>query len=514
MTSTRYPHLAWQPTRPGHWEREIDEAEQFYTFIAKAHEGTGRMFFAITGFVSLTVENNDISKGDTALGLEEAFRQAWLRLRYTHPTIASRVEYDPWQQKWLKSYTAFDHERLEAMTEEWLQETYRPLSPAVAGLEWCNADPPAPKLPTLFIITPPDADGNESVVRRDLVIRSPHDIMDGIGTLQLLNKLLQYAAAAYQAPSEWSPPFPGTEIANLSPPLRVAASIPPILTLDQQDQLQHLIRKNDTLGQGIEVLTIPYMQGTTQSGKHQRTALNISKADTTQLSKAVRELGATLTHVFHAAIAVSIRDLQERRLERRSARYISYALINERARCTGEYANPDHAAAVYHSVSGDKLALDLIIPAVTDAEEEDDRNKVQEFHFLLEQVKEYYHAIRDSSTNLALSPSFFSMATPHISNPNMTATVPPPNLSPSVSLSSMGVVDKIISPQHGPFKINTPWVTGVELGTGLGVFLGTWEGSLCLSAAYNDAWHDREEVEGFLKHVQGVVWKGLGLDHG
>jgi hypothetical protein len=110
------------------------------------------------------------------------------------------------------------------------------------------------------------------------------------------------------------------------------------------------------------------------------------------------------------------------------------------------------------------------------------------------------------------------MGTPAVHNPTSEnpekTPVPALNLSPSVSISSMGVLDKIISPQHGPFKISNPWVTGEELGTGLGLFLGTWEGKLNLSAAHNDAWHSEEEVMSFLRHCRDVGWRGLGLDDG
>lgn len=64
------------------------------------------------------------------------------------------------------------------------------------------------------------------------------------------------------------------------------------------------------------------------------------------------------------------------------------------------------------------------------------------------------------------------------------------------------------------FSAKNSWVTGEELGTGIGVFLGTWQGQLQLSAAYNEAWHDREEVQGFLEGCCGIIWKELGLRDG
>jgi hypothetical protein len=76
----------------------------------------------------------------------------------------------------------------------------------------------------------------------------------------------------------------------------------------------------------------------------------------------------------------------------------------------------------------------------------------------------------------------------------------------------LGVVDNVISPSHGAFELDTPWVTGEELGTGLGLFLGTWKGVLTLSAAYNDAWHDKGEVASFIERCNIIVVQGLGLE--
>lgn len=69
----------------------------------------------------------------------------------------------------------------------------------------------------------------------------------------------------------------------------------------------------------------------------------------------------------------------------------------------------------------------------------------------------------------------------------------------------MGRVDKLIAAQYGDLRAQDPWVTGEELGTGLGAFLGTFNGELHLSAAYNEAFHEKSEVEAFLARVQEIV---------
>lgn len=345
--------------------------------------------------------------------------------------------------------------------------------------------------------------------------------VDGIGTLQLLNMLLRSASQYHADPSTFELPPPGSESLNLSPPLRVAASIPPILTLYQQERLQSIISSNAALRQDVELLTVPFTQGQVVPGKHQRAALTLSTTDTARMLQACKMLGATVTHAYHASIALLLRDLQPSRKEARTARYINYCLINERPNCAAPYSTPHHAAAIYHSVSGNSLTLDLTIPSASSRSKHyqpDSEQVRKEFSALVHQVKIFYTSIRNSPENLALAPSFWSMATPPIPNPSskcsLDTPVPAPNSLPSVSISSMGKLDSIIAPQHGTFSAKDPWVTGEELGTGIGVFLGTWQGRLQLSAAYNEAWHDREEVQGFLEGCCGVVWRGLGLGDG
>lgn len=91
------------------------------------------------------------------------------------------------------------------------------------------------------------------------------------------------------------------------------------------------------------------------------------------------------------------------------------------------------------------------------------------------------------------------------------APLPANNQAPSVSISSMGLVDDLIAAKHGALRVQDPWVTGEELGTGLGVFLGTFDGELHLSAAYNEAFHGKQEVEAFLVRVQEIVVSVLEL---
>lgn len=75
----------------------------------------------------------------------------------------------------------------------------------------------------------------------------------------------------------------------------------------------------------------------------------------------------------------------------------------------------------------------------------------------------------------------------------------------------MGRVEAIVTPEIKSISVRDPRVTGEELGNGLGLFLGTFRGELCLSAAYNDAWHTEGDVRGYLDCCKDVVFSGLGI---
>jgi hypothetical protein len=80
--------------------------------------------------------------------------------------------------------------------------------------------------------------------------------------------------------------------------------------------------------------------------------------------------------------------------------------------------------------------------------------------------------------------------------------VSPAGPHPSVSISSLEAVDKIIESWHGVFYLEDPRVAADEYSTGVGVFLATWKWKMCLSAGFNLAVHREGEVRRF--------WRGLG----
>ncbi|KAJ4382509.1 hypothetical protein N0V85_008568 [Neurospora sp. IMI 360204] len=428
---------SWRQIRPGLWQRDADEAEVVYSTLIKLYEGSGRMLFAITGHISLTIKvPEDEDPEVVSKRLDESLRIAWLRQRYETPTIASYVHYDALDGKWKKSYRTIPD---DASTKAWLEKTFQVISTGQTGQDWANSDPPAPTTATLFVVCPVIASQDPSTIRRDLVLRSPHDIIDGIGTLQFLNSLVTKTAQAFSEGEFFRelPVFDGSEASNLSPPYRVAANIPSVPTPEQQARLdamkaaasQPSSNPSDQTPEPAPLdIGIPYSPGPLLPGKQQRVAHFLSPSRTTALTTFLKDHhpGTTVTHAFHAAIALALRNTHMKPPSSESSsvpsstashrpaagpgqkvRYTSYILRNQRSSCQPPYNTPAHCVSVYHSLSASKLQVDMC-PALPETKEE----RTAEFETVLKQIKGFYTAVRDDPLHYALAPATWTEHTP------------------------------------------------------------------------------------------------------
>ncbi|KAH6890657.1 hypothetical protein B0T10DRAFT_486401 [Thelonectria olida] len=504
-------NVTWTETARGFWERGLDEGENNYAMLATSYEGSGRVFFAIAAHISVQVQVLECEdKEIQAKKVGEALRKAWLACRYDYPTIASQIVYNPKKPYFRKTYRTPNS---EAEVESWIKGSFQSVLSGQTGVDWANADPPVPKAPTIFVLSPPSS---SDIIRRDLVLRSPHEIIDGIGTLHLWNTLIRYASQAYQGGDSWQPPtLDGSEIKSLSPPYRVAASIPSHLTEAQQRKMDEIAAEITSPNKGPQVISLPFQKGNLVPGKHQRMALKLSRDTTARLLEACRAAQMTVTHAFHAAIAMAVRDLQPPQKEPMRGRYLSYILRDERPNCREPYNGAKHAAAVYHSISGRSVYIDMDLPTIDKPQDLGQQHQRTEFLQITQQMKAFYDNLRNDPDHHKLVCAICTLFTPPIPDaqlaPDKKRSVPGPRELPSVSLSSLGKIDDKVDHTHGKFEVYEPWVTGEELGNGYGLFLGTFRGELCLSGVYNDAWHDEDEMMRFLEHCKKIVLEAFGL---
>lgn len=505
-------HQEWHCVLPGRWERDVDEPELLYASMAKTWQAATRSYFAIMGYVqiSLVLSGEDPIRV-TENRVEAALRKAWRRLRYDHPTLASVVEYDSSKKSCKKVYLAFANEAAEL---DWLDASFKTVNNGQTGLEFCNSDPPVNRHATLYVITPPEASNEQGnkPIRRDIVFRCTHDAIDGIGTLMLLNNLLRHASEAYTAQDNYAEVVFGDEWENLSPSFRTAARIP-LVSADARKERARAIAANHTAAKESTetIIGIPFKSDTTVPKKSQRAAIYLGKDETHTILQKCKQRYISVTHAFHAAIAIAVRDIQTKTSHAVQGRYINYCLVNLRKFCTPPYHSAIHPATVYHSTSGRPLVVDLPIAASTSERSSHPEASVEEFSSTVSQIKQFYQSVLSDPEHIEMTPLYFNAITPPYPEEKQHK-IPPPNPNPSVSISSMGVIDNIIHPaEHAPFQIGgPPWVMGDEYSTGVGLFLGTWKGEMSLSAGFNEAFHEMEDVVGFLERVKEAVRKGLG----
>ncbi|KAL4862987.1 hypothetical protein BDV12DRAFT_189992 [Aspergillus spectabilis] len=233
---------------------------------------------------------------------------------------------------------------------------------------------------------------------------------------------------------------------------------------EHEAHMRETLEFNASLKKEAEIASAPFNRKNIHLGKHQRVAIALSAEET------IKEQGDS----------------------DRTIRYISYSLINERGHCDAPYSTFAHPASVYQFVSRKSLAVNLTVPASIKATPEACDVRQKGFRAIAQKVRDYYLDIRDNPEHVYLVPSLLGH-------------------TPAVPISNMGVLDKVIAHQHGGFELESAWVTGEELGTGLRLFLDIWKGRLSLSAAYNDAWHGWEEVVQFLERRNEITLQGLGV---
>jgi hypothetical protein len=72
----------------------------------------------------------------------------------------------------------------------------------------------------------------------------------------------------------------------------------------------------------------------------------------------------------------------------------------------------------------------------------------------LDQANVFYQSVNTDPDYLSIVPTLFQLGTSaYLGTPDV---VSPQNLSPLLSLPNIGIIDKIILPEHGPFTITKP----------------------------------------------------------
>jgi hypothetical protein len=510
-------NLRWRENSPLIWQRDLDEVEHFWAHVARLHDSGGRQPFEITGHLSLDFETYAATSEDATRQVDSALKNAWTVVRHHHPTIASKIEYDHDTERFYKTYCSIRDARER---QSWLESTLLQASGFESGVDFANSDPISPDIPTLFVINRSIMCDGEGVYKagRDIVLRASHSTIDGAGTLLLLGNILRHVSKAFEQGSKYQlPPLNGSEVANLSPPYRIAANISPLASPDLQQRIDRMysehIHFGPNAGSGhLPPLGIPFKNEQVQvPSKHQRVEITIPKLVTSKILEACKTIGYTVTHLFHAAIPIAMRDLQKKSSEEKRFHYVFDLLCNERPFCSNPFNTADHAVAAYHSGSSKGSRVEIVLPAISATSPSLEERKAEYSHVVFK-IRDLYVFVKEDKDQGQLAPYIWTgliKGLPKV--PRLPPPGPPPRESPTVTISSLGKVDAIIPGKIGRVRASKPWVTGEEMSNQYGLFLITHEGELSLAAAYNAAWHDKDDALDFLYRCRNIVLEVLDI---
>ncbi|EEU43776.1 uncharacterized protein NECHADRAFT_70711 [Fusarium vanettenii 77-13-4] len=497
----------WQISPKGTWARDVDECERFY--ITSSRKGNG--CFPVSGCASFNVTPVDsMPTIDEEDWVEAALKKAWITLRYQHPTLGSRIERDENSDQLGRIYQSFDTDDEQ---DRWVGSTFKVVDTDVEPLEWFNNNTAAAfETGTLFLVR---SNGQDSY-RQTILLRCPHDVSDGVGVLQLVNQLFDYAAMAFEQGDEYCLPKWGKEYENLSPCIRIAAEMPESLSEAQTKRLEEIQTQNGTIYKHQGLLALPssstHAEGA-RDGKLIRLSHAVPKDRTSKILRGCKDVasGVSVTHVFMTALVMALSEVQPQKEDSYPVRYVNHSMINLRPYCQEPYNTPAHAAAAYHTISTQALGIDLVVPGSSD---ETTGNHATEMRKILPQVQHFFNDIRpvpseEIHEQVAFAPSTFkSFTSPSGVDPH---AVSEPPFCP-VALSSIGNVSSMVQQRHGPFELTNVWAASEPMGAGVALFLGSWDDQLELSGVFDTRYHESSYVESFLERILNCVQEGLGVD--
>ncbi|KAJ4135295.1 hypothetical protein NW768_004919 [Fusarium equiseti] len=207
---------------------------------------------------------------------------------------------------------------------------------------------------------------------------------------------------------------------------------------------------------------------------------------------------------------MTLSEVQPRKQESYPVCYVNHSMTNLCPYCRQLYNTSNHAAALYHTVSAQVLAINLEVPVLT----EDSERESSLVPLMATQVRDFYNQAKPILSEVAheqilLAPLTFKALSPPTGSDPYAFSDPP--FCP-VALSSIGNIAAIVSAESDVFKLTNIWAASQPIGAGVATFLSCWDGMIELSSVFTAQYHNKDYMEVFLKAVVSYVCRGLGVD--
>ena len=446
----------WQQITKNTYSRPIGENEKFIKLIGDPGHAINREHWAINSIAKVEI------KGRLDDTITSQLRKAWGHLRFHHPSLAAYPDGDNLIYK------------VPAPNElqDWVERTFWIAHGAMSAAQVISTLKPDESATLIFIPT-----------SGELLGHTAHWRTDGVGVLLLMDALLKLAVEKdLGEPSDlpW-----GQEVKRLAPSIEDAANVPKELNQNQQALGRALV---GTFALAEGAVGIPFSASIPRGTG---SAISIlSPNQTKDLVNAVKGKNISVTAAVHASIAFANWKLADN--NRRNQHYTSTVRFSLRPYLPEPFSSPAYASGLYTTGWMEKVEPTRSWDEI--ATYFDGLYKRGISSDYLRAHREYAKGLGDMLRSL------------------------PSDLPPAsdVDISSIGVAEDLIRREYGSddWGLEVKAVSvGVEMLTPQAVcFVWTFRDQLNLNVVYNEAFHEREQMQQFVETVKSILLSQLGLE--
>lgn len=445
--------MSWTETSPGRFERPLDDIEIFFKTISDQGIDINREHWAVSICARFQCR---LTSHDTELAL----RNAWKAMRYDHPDIAASLADGN-----KKAYRVPSSVELE----RWMAETFH-VEPLTTAENMFSESRPSP-LPTLHYLPQ----------NSEILIRSSHWRIDGIGALHLLNNFFKALARDRRASfgDEWN---------NLAPGLGKAANLSQYHTKGNLEAAADLMKQYTS---NLPSVGLPTPLEIQVPGDTRVTRLTVSPSTSVAITSACKNRGYSVTAALHAALIGATQQFTPSDIP--SKKYTSWGSVNLRPHAQSPYNSPAYPVSVY--LVGFPISL-----------------HPSDFASNVTQLKSIYSRFSSPEPPFEIQ----ACLSPYIKEAIELFSQPPSGEIPAPTepiLDSVGIADRYLQRVHGDnVEISDFWLASETLSRQLTVYVWTWREEMIFSTCYNEAFYEAVFVKEFLERVKRTLLFGLDVE--
>ncbi|KAJ9317335.1 hypothetical protein DTO271D3_2625 [Paecilomyces variotii] len=456
--------MPWGQSEDNVFSRPLGENETFLKLIGDSGLSLQREHWA----VNFTAKIDTTGSFDDDEFLAAQLRRAWAHLRFQHPSLAAEPE---------GNHLRYTVPLSKIALQDWVDKTFTVVSDAPSTSELITTLKPTPYAQLYFL---PKS--------REILGHTAHWRSDGVGTMMLLNALLELLARPDLPQDSWTALPWGQEVGSLPPSVEEAAAVPEEPSSAQAAQGRKAF---ETFGLAAGAIGIPCLGDSTTIPRGTRcVCVTLSPQTTAAVVEAVRSRDLSVTAAVHASIAAANFQLADP--SQRDRHYTSTIRFTLRPYMPKPYSGPEYASMLL--TTGWMAQVSPVENWATHAQKYRQEYRTAISPEYLGGHREYARLLCDLLRN-----------TPE------TEEKPPSE----VDISSIGVIEKWIRREYGTpnSSIRVQQISvGLEMLTRQAVcFVWTFRDCLNLQIVYNEAFHAPEQMQAFAETTRAVLLKELGV---